>query len=98
MSAPTADDVRAAEFSLARRDGYHPEDVDALLEQVVAALEGAQPVGDLVAGARLRTGRVGYERTGVDALLERLAPGRRTPSAAAPVSEGRGLFGFLRRG
>jgi DivIVA domain-containing protein len=95
---PSADDVRSAEFSLARKGGYRPDDVDELLERLVAAMEAGEPIGDLVASARLATGRVGYDRAGVDALLERLAPGRRQPEAAPPVSEGRRLFGFLRRG
>lgn len=94
----TADDVRSAEFSMAKK-GYDPQDVDILLEQVAVALERGEPVAELVTSARLRTGaRRGYAHAGVDALLERLAPGRRAPQPEAPVSEGRGLFGFLRRG
>ena len=95
MSTPTADDVRSAEFSLAKR-GYDPDHVDELLEQVVAALEAGEPGLAIVDQARLGTARRGYDRAGVDALLDRLAPGRTRPTDA-PIEASRGLFGFLRR-
>lgn len=92
----TADDVRSAEFGMAKT-GYDPDDVDVLLDRVVVALDTGEPCGPIIDGARLGTARRGYDKAAVDALLDRLAPGRARP-AEAPVAESKGLFGFLRRG
>jgi len=96
VSAPTSDDVRSAEFRLAK-SGYDPDDVDQLLEQIVVALDAGEPCGAIIDAADLGSARRGYERADVDALLDRLAPGRIRP-AETPVEESKGILGFLRRG
>jgi DivIVA domain-containing protein len=95
VSAPTSDDIRGAEFRLAK-SGYDPDHVDQLLDRLVLALDAGEPCGAIIDAAKLGSARRGYERTDVDALLDRLAPGRMRP-AGTPVAESKGPFGFLRR-
>ena len=78
----TADDVRGAEFGMAKK-GYDPMDVDDLLERVAVALDTGKPRRPIVEAARLGTARRGYDKAGVDALLDRLAPGRARRCGAA---------------
>lgn len=75
----TATDVREVMFSKPQigKRGYHEDDVDEFLDQVVARLEGR---GDLTADdvrdARFRKppwGKRGYNEDDVDSLLDRVA-------------------------
>ena len=69
------------------REGYHLDEVDDLLDQVVSALRAAQPVDELIRSARFTPVRMreGYDMGEVDQFLERVlsaaAAADRTPSA-----------------
>jgi DivIVA domain-containing protein len=73
--------ISLARFTPVRlREGYDMSEVDALLDEIVAALGRGEPVTDLVDGAQLGVVRLheGYDRAEVDAFLESV---RRNASA-----------------
>jgi DivIVA domain-containing protein len=70
----TGDDVRAVEFREKWR-GYHPGEVDALLEKVAEELDAGRPVTRLVRGAQFRQKLRGYHPDDVDRFLKTLTEG-----------------------
>lgn len=66
----TGDDVRAAKFREKFR-GYHPEDVDALLNEIAGDLDaGRAPDTHKIRSAKFRATWRGYNPGDVDRFLE----------------------------
>jgi DivIVA domain-containing protein len=84
----TGDDVRRLQFNEASR-GYHPADVDALLETVARAIDDGDSIEPLLRGAAFRRAMHGYRQDDVDRVLVRLTSstcrpsGRPTPATVA---------------
>jgi DivIVA domain-containing protein len=67
----TGDEVRGATFRDKLR-GYHPEDVDALLDHVASVLDSGGSAAPLLRTAHFRSKLRGYHPEDVDALLAEL--------------------------
>lgn len=82
MKADLIGQIRNAQFRVTGlRAGYDVDEVDRVLDGLIAALERGEEVSGLVEQARFtRVGRKGYEMSQVDDLLDRVA-GRPTGRA-----------------
>lgn len=67
----TGDEVRKAGFRDKLR-GYHPDDVDVLLEKVARELEAGRSPSPLLRNVAFRSKLRGYNPDDVDALIARL--------------------------
>lgn len=70
----TSDEVRGAVFREKLR-GYHPDDVDALMEKVARELDAGRSPLPLVCNVTFRQKLRGYHPDDVDALFARLMSG-----------------------
>ena len=70
----TGEEVRRIQFGVAH-PGYHPGDVDRLLETIAVALDAGQQPEAMVRGINLRMRWRGYRREEVDRLLRTLQEG-----------------------
>lgn len=75
QARPTAEDLRRVTFPEAFR-GYHPGQVDDLLERAAVDLQAGRPLDWLPAAGALRRCFRGYRPAEVDRVLERI----RTPT------------------